>query len=404
MKRVPDRLASWIPDILLFTFALLAQAAVVVTMLRRAQDRARRRAVWGFFAISSSAMALGFALRSTRVAEMFHGNWPIWIRALLFAWMLVALCWALTYVVLRFARRVARWSLARYGSGVNFERRGFIRTVSGALYAAPVAALGYAVVLERRNISLREHEISIAGLPMDLDGLRLVQITDIHMSAFFSRRQLDYAVAMANETRAHVALVTGDLITGARDPLDSCLAGLKALRAEAGLFGCMGNHEIYARVEDRVEQAGAQQGLRFLRHANITLPFGAARLNLAGVDYQRLSQPYLVDAEKLVIPGACNILLSHNPDVFDVAARQGYDLTISGHTHGGQVRVEILGADFNAARFYTPYVDGLYRKGAAGNAGKGSSTIFVSRGLGTIGIPARLGAPPEVTLLRLRRV
>jgi predicted MPP superfamily phosphohydrolase len=401
MKLVPDRLASWIPDFFLFAFALLAQAVVVVRMLRRARNRASRRAVRVFFAISSCAMAFGFVLRSFRFAAIFQGNWPIWARALCFAWMLVALCWAIIYAALQLARRIARRSAVRDGSGIDFERRGFLRAVGGVLYAAPVAALGYAMVMERRNISLREHEIPIAGLPVDLDGLRLVQITDIHMSAFFSRRQLDYAVALANETHAHVALVTGDLISSARDPLDSCLEGLKALRAEAGVFGCMGNHEIYARVENRLEKAGALQGLRFLRRANTILPFGAARLNLAGVDYQRLGRRYLVGAEKLVVPGACNILLSHNPDVFDVAARQGYDLTISGHTHGGQVRVEILGADLNVARFYTPYVDGLYRKGGAGSEG---AAIFVSRGLGTIGIPARLGAPPEVTLLRLRRV
>ena len=100
-------------------------------------------------------------------------------------------------------------------------------------------------------------------------------------------------------------------------------------------------------------------------------------------------------ADKLVQPGAFNVLLSHNPDVFPVAARQGYDLTIAGHTHGGQVRVEILRQDLNIARFFTRYVDGLYRHG--------SSTIFVSRGIGTIGIPARLGSTPEVALLRLCR-
>jgi predicted MPP superfamily phosphohydrolase len=201
---------------------------------------------------------------------------------------------------------------------------------------------------------------------------------------------------MANETRAHIALVTGDLITTARDPLDSCLDGLKTLRADAGVFGCMGNHEAYARVQQYVEQAGARQGLRFLRGHSQLLRFGDARLNLAGVDYQPLRSPYLRGAEKLTAPTAYNVLLSHNPDVFDVAARQGYDLTISGHTHGGQVRVEILGADLNVARFFTPYVDGFYSKNRA--------AIFVSRGLGTIGIPARLGAPPEVTLLRLCRI
>ena len=94
-------------------------------------------------------------------------------------------------------------------------------------------------------------------------------------------------------------------------------------------------------------------------------------------------------------PGALNILLQHNPDVFPTAVRQGWDLTLAGHTHGGQVNVEILNHDLNIARFYTPYVRGLYRSGR--------SAIYVTRGIGTIGMPARIGAPPEVTLLRLRK-
>ena len=81
--------------------------------------------------------------------------------------------------------------------------------------------------------------------------------------------------------------------------------------------------------------------------------------------------------------------------MFPVAAAQGFDLTIAGHTHGGQVRIEILRQDLNVARFFTPYVDGLYQEG--------SSAIFVSRGIGTIGLPARLGAPPEVALIQLWR-
>ena len=88
-----------------------------------------------------------------------------------------------------------------------------------------------------------------------------------------------------------------------------------------------------------------------------------------------------------------NILLSHNPDVFPVAARQGYQLTIAGHTHGGQITVEILHQNLSIARFYTPYVYGLYREGDA--------AVYVTRGIGTVGVPARLGAPPEIALIRL---
>jgi uncharacterized protein len=200
---------------------------------------------------------------------------------------------------------------------------------------------------------------------------------------------------MANETRANVALVTGDLITTANDPLDDCLNVLARLRADAGVFGCMGNHEIYADTEAYTQEQAALLGMRFLRQQSALLRFGGTDLNLAGVDYQRFHHPYLVGAERLIVSGALNVLLSHNPDVFPVAAQQGFAATISGHTHAGQVRFEILGQDLNIARFFTPYVDGIYRKD--------KSVIFVSRGIGTIGLPTRLGAPPEVALIRLCR-
>jgi predicted MPP superfamily phosphohydrolase len=135
--------------------------------------------------------------------------------------------------------------------------------------------------------------------------------------------------------------------------------------------------------------------MHFLRHQSEPLRFGSATLNLAGVDYQPISKPYLPHAEALTRPDAFNVLLSHNPDVFPTAARKGFPLTIAGHTHGGQVRFEILRQDLNIVRFITPYYDGLYQENG--------SSIFVSRGIGTIALPARLGAPPEVALLRLCR-
>ena len=120
-------------------------------------------------------------------------------------------------------------------------------------------------------------------------------------------------------------------------------------------------------------------------------------LNLAGVDYQPLDRKrdYLKGAERLVVPGAVNVLLSHNPDVLPVAARQGYHLMLAGHTHGGQITIEILDQSVNPARFFTPYVYGPYRAGG--------TAAYVTRGIGTIGIPTRIGAPPEIALLRLRK-
>jgi hypothetical protein len=352
----------------------------------RAHKQARYTILAGW-TLSLGVLAMGFLLRFSRVAQYFP-DWSVsWGRGF-------AMLWALFSVLMLAAYAISRLVPAPRPEHSPARRR-FLGAARAALLAGPVVAVGYGTFVARFRLFLREVNIPVPGLPKDLEGLRIVQLTDIHLSPFLSLRELERAVAMANETNANVALVTGDLISTANDPLDACLDALARLRAESGIFGCMGNHEIYAGTEAYTQRQGARRGMRFLRQQSMVLRFGAADLNLAGVDYQRFHKPYLVGAEQLVVPGAFNVLMSHNPDVFPVAVRRGFPFTISGHTHGGQVRVEILGQDLNLARFFTPYVDGVYRSGA--------SSIFVSRGIGTIGLPARLGAPPEVALIRLCR-
>jgi predicted MPP superfamily phosphohydrolase len=133
--------------------------------------------------------------------------------------------------------------------------------------------------------------------------------------------------------------------------------------------------------------------MNFLRHEAASLKFGDHRINIVGVDYQPRDTVYLENVEELISKDSFNLLLSHNPDVFPVAARKGFDLTLAGHTHGGQINVEILGENLNVADFFTPYTKGLYTLGG--------SSVYVNSGLGTIGMPVRIGAPPEITLIRL---
>ena len=388
MVTVLPRFARVLPDFILLVAALLCQLFAARLLLRRTTRSGARALIYAAVGVLSALLMLGFALRSDRVAAYFPGQWAVWERGLSILWVLLCLGWMAGFVVSSLASRLA-------GPAHHPGRRQFLAAARAVMFAAPPAVLGYGVFIQRNQFAMREQNVAIPGLPASLEGLRIVQLTDIHLSPFLSRADLARAVAMANETRAQIALVTGDLITTRRDPLDDCLRELSNLRADAGIFGCMGNHELYAGGQDHAEQEGARLGLRFLRGTAAALRFGDATLNLAGVDYQEVRKTYLVGAEKTIVPGATNILLSHNPDVFLTAARMGYALTLSGHTHGGQVRVEILGEDVNVARFFTRYVDGLYRSGP--------SSIFVSRGLGTIGVPARLGAPPEVALLRLVR-
>ena len=273
------------------------------------------------------------------------------------------------------------------------SRRVLVKSSALAAAGLPIVGAGAAVIIARSGPSLREVDVRIRGLHRDLDGLRIAQISDIHFGAFFGPRELNRTVAMANETRPHLTMLTGDLITRHSDDLEACVSLLEPLRADAGVYGCHGNHETYARALERATELCGRLGFRFLRGRAEALRFGDARLNLAGYDYQPKGSDYLRGAESLVDRDAFNLLLSHNPDVFPRAAQAGFDLTLSGHTHGGQVNFEILHENLNVARFFTPYVLGLYEeRGAA---------VYVSAGLGTVGAPVRLGAPPEVTLVRL---
>src|SRR5258708_38090706 len=172
MEVVTESLIRWAPDFMVLGVACLAQAVVVALMLRRRAGGPRRLILLGALAASWAAMAFGFALRSARVSMHFPGGWSIWFRALMFAWCLLSICWALLFVAIRCLPR----------PGFRAARRRFLWSLRGALFAAPAATLAYGVAIQRRSISLREHKISIAGLPKDLDGLRIVQITDIHMS------------------------------------------------------------------------------------------------------------------------------------------------------------------------------------------------------------------------------
>jgi len=272
-------------------------------------------------------------------------------------------------------------------------RRVFLTKAADAAMVLPVSAIGYGVFIERHRMELKEVELKVAGLHKDLDGLRLVQLTDIHLGPYFTARSLERAVAMANEAKGHAGLLTGDLISYTHDPLEECLGVLRGFKTDAGLYGCNGNHEGYAGCRRYLKKRGAELGMKFLWDESEVVRFGNASLNLTGVDYQKMWRPYLTGITGHARPDAFNVLLSHNPDVFPMAATLGYDLTMSGHTHGGQIQVEFYRDYLNPVRFATPYVRGLYQENG--------KAIYVSRGLGTVAAPIRLGSTPEVTVVRL---
>jgi hypothetical protein len=380
-------------DVCVFLIFVPVQWWITVLWLRAADRRSARRAIalkWAVLALNT-LLAFGWALDFVHGEGGQRGPIALLMGTCTTAYSFTAIALLVLFTVLHFLRK---WTGAEFNPG----RRRVINAAGNLALAAPFAALGYGSLIERLNFHVREVDVPIPGLPDDLDGLRLLQISDIHLSPFLSEKQLARVVDAANGLHPHLVAVTGDLISARGDPLDACIRQLARLKSDAGLVGCMGNHERVAGAEDYTTAAAARVGISFLRSQSQQLRFGKATLNVAGVDYQPINRKrtYLRGAERLMVPGATNLLLSHNPDVFPVAARQGYNLMLAGHTHGGQVSVEIFDEAITPVRFFTHYVYGLYRQGSA--------SAYVTRGIGTIGIPARIGAPPEISLLRLRKV
>ncbi len=378
-----------------------SQIHLFLWLRRAAIDRNSR---WGFWA-SWAFLLAGLSLAAS--VDLLAWDRFVWPNRAPLLWRLVAGAWTsgsvgayallLGYGLLRRLRKpmIVSRSPQAQPPRHSITRRQLTSAAARVALTAPFAVAGYGTFIGRTRFELREVDLAMPGLPEALEGLRIAQLTDIHCGPYLPLREVETVVGMVNETRPHLAVVTGDLITRAADPLQGCLEKLGGLKAEAGVFHCLGNHEVYARAQGFVEQFGRSLGMEVLRKQASLLRFGDARLNVCGVDYQRKELPYLESAESLLDPLAFNLLLSHNPDVFPVAAGMGYDLVIGGHTHGGQVTMEIVEQWVNAGRFFTPFVAGVYRSA--------DSALYVSRGIGTINLPMRVGALPEITLLRLRR-
>jgi predicted MPP superfamily phosphohydrolase len=288
---------------------------------------------------------------------------------------------------------------------VSPARRRFLTRTAVAISATPFAACTYGLLYERTEIETTHQRIVLNRLPKAFDGFRIAQISDIHIGTFMPVEDIRKCVAMVNKLRPDLVALTGDFVTWKGSPAETVVQALSGLKAPFGVWGCLGNHERWAGVEDVITRFFTQRGIKILRQENTLVESAGERLNLIGVDYQTRAPfgppsdgvvaEYLHGVESLMVPDTANILLSHNPNSFDRAAELGIDLSLAGHTHGGQVTLEYISPDLSPARLITPYVRGWFQKGA--------SQLYVNRGIGTIFAPIRFLSAPEITLFELKR-
>lgn len=300
---------------------------------------------------------------------------------------------------------------------LKLSRRAALRLAGRAavaLGAAGIVGAGYTLYGEPGSLFVERVSVPIRGLPLALDGRRIAQLTDLHVSEFVGEEHVEQAVALAMRARPDLIALTGDYVSGKMNDVTARvyrraigrldgrsyvqIAGraLAGLSAPLGVYAVLGNHDHWSDHKRELIEELARAGAHVLRNEHVRIETRGERIWLAGVDDALVRRANFDQALRGVGEDGFRMLLAHEPDVADIAARHAIQLQLSGHTHGGQVRLPVLGA-LELPQLGRRYPIGLQRV-------RGTDTlVYTSRGVGVTSPPVRFNCPPEVTVITLRQ-
>jgi predicted MPP superfamily phosphohydrolase len=285
--------------------------------------------------------------------------------------------------------------------GLPFGAAG--RSGRWALAAAALLLLGLLVwgYLGTRRLVVRRLEVEFEGLPAGLDGLRIVQLSDLHVGPHTSRRHLARVADAVRLAEPDLLALTGDQVDDYARDVEPFVVALGSLSAPLGVFAIAGNHDIIAGW-DAVRSGMERAGITVLVNESVALERGGARFRVAGTGdpagrgWARgggtHAAPELDRTVAGIPPGEFVLALAHNPALWPGLAERGVGLTLSGHTHYGQLAIPYL--RWSVASLFLEYSMGMYRRGAA--------VLYINPGTNFWGVPLRIGTPPEVTVVTIR--
>lgn len=279
-------------------------------------------------------------------------------------------------------------------------RRAFLAKSAWGLAAVPYAMVGNGMYRTLYDYQVYEEEVVLRNLPRAMDGMRIVQISDIHAGSYVDHIAFQEARRVIDSLKADAIVITGDFVNAAPGELSIIARELAELKAPEGVFASLGNHDHYNSTADhqRLVKSIRELGIDLLVNEHRRIGSGSTSLILAGTDNTGFRQEFGDIAATLngVQPDEAVILMAHDPTYWDkhIVAQQNVQLMLSGHTHGGQFGIQAFGFEWSPAQYVYEQWAGMYRKG--------DQLLYVNRGLGTVGPPIRIGIPPEITVFTLR--
>jgi uncharacterized protein len=272
---------------------------------------------------------------------------------------------------------------------MRISRRAFIKRTWQATLATGAI---YSTLVEPWRVEVEKITVFVPGLPNAFMGFKIVQLSDLHYQPYTTLGQIAHAVALANALSPDLIALTGDYITRSSGAIEKLAPVLARLEARYGVTSVLGNHDFGAGAA-RVTESLRGVGIEVLRNQGRELQHAGASIYLAGVDSVCNGIPKLSEALAARTPGKPTILLAHEPDFVDlIPTASDVCLQLSGHSHGGQIRLPYLGAPLLPA-WGKKYWRGLHTVN--------KTQLYTNRGIGTIFVPARIGSTPEITELTL---
>jgi uncharacterized protein len=274
------------------------------------------------------------------------------------------------------------------------------RFIFSAAAAGAVAIAGDSVLLEPNRPHIVRRDFSLTRWPERLNGFTIALLSDFHYDPCFSVHPLHAAIPLVSGLRPDLIVLTGDFVSvpaigdNAKAALaaEPCAQVLRQMSAPHGLWAILGNHDCETDPE-QVTRALRAEGIHVLNNQSEAIERDGARFWLGGVDDVISGTPDLAETLRSIPGSEAVILLAHEPDFADEASKFAIDLQLSGHSHGGQIRIPLI------PPLYLPE---LAKKYVMGTYQVGPLPLYTNAGLGTIGLPVRLNCPPEITLITLR--
>ena len=315
--------------------------------------------------------------------------WPLYAYdTLSIAVLLSAL---IVFPIRRIVKFIKRRKKTKPETVPSFSRRSFVKKSALGLGAYTFAGSLHSIY-SREEYKIERVVLPVRNLPPQIEGTKIAMICDVHAGMYMLEDDMVKYKEAIDNLKPDIIFMPGDFITNKTQEVFPFVKAFSGLKCKYGTCACLGNHDFFGDPNFITEKIRGM-GMKVLRNQTEEMQIGGAKLMVSGVD-DGIHADFAKVSYEATSLNTTRILLCHKPYYFEQAVAGKFDVMLSGHTHGGQiVLVDLLGIKLTPAALASQYVSGRYKRG--------SSLLYVSRGIGTIGLPVRLNCPPEITLFTL---